>query len=99
MTMTQPRQVQPHQGTAQWQQPRMRTAGGGRRHPRCGGGFACRAAPAGTVPFPSDYNEAVRQAQGAVKAALEDGHRLLEVEFPTASLRSVAGDAEAARPA
>lgn len=60
---------------------------------------ACRAAqgqqPA-TQPFPQDYNQAVRQAQAAVQAALADGATLLEVEFPTASLASVAGDAEGA---
>ena len=45
-------------------------------------------------PFPQDYNQAVRQAQAAVQAALADGATLLEVEFPTASIASVAGDAE-----
>lgn len=44
--------------------------------------------------FPTDYNQAVRQAQAAAWAALEDGASLVEVEFPTASLESVAGDAE-----
>lgn len=47
-------------------------------------------------PFPADYNQAVRQAQGAVQAALADGATLIEVEFPTASLAAVAGDAEGA---
>jgi hypothetical protein len=50
--------------------------------------------PALQQPFPQDYNQAVRQAQAAVQAALADGATLLEVEFPTASLASVAGDAE-----
>ncbi len=36
----------------------------------------------------------MRQAQAAAWAALEDGASLVEVEFPTASLASVAGDAE-----
>lgn len=45
-------------------------------------------------PFPGDYNQAVRQAQGAAAAALADGASLVEVEFPTASLVAVAGDAE-----
>lgn len=44
--------------------------------------------------FPADYNQAVRQAQAAAWAALEDGASLVEVEFPTASLIAVAGDAE-----
>jgi hypothetical protein len=43
-----------------------------------------------------DYNEAIRQAQDSVKAALADGATLLEVEFPTASLASVPGDEEGA---
>lgn len=47
-------------------------------------------------PFPADYNEAVRQAQVAAQAALADGAKLVEVEFPTASLAAVAGDAEGA---
>lgn len=58
--------------------------------------FAC---PSRSVqPFPSDYNAAVRQAQSAVQAALADGATLIEVEFPTASLAAVAGDAEGASP-
>lgn len=36
----------------------------------------------------------MRQAQAATQAALADGARLVEVEFPTASLIAVAGDAE-----
>ena len=48
-------------------------------------------------PFPADYNEAMRQAQQATLAALADGAELVEVEFPTASLVSVAGDAEGGR--
>lgn len=52
------------------------------------------AAPRTLQKFPADYNQAVRQAQAAAWAALEDGASLVEVEFPTASLASVAGDAE-----
>ncbi|KAK9814690.1 hypothetical protein WJX72_009846 [[Myrmecia] bisecta] len=46
--------------------------------------------------FPEAYPQAIRQAQVAVTAALADGCKLLEVEFPTASLASVPGDAEGA---
>jgi hypothetical protein len=45
-------------------------------------------------PFPADYNQAVRQAQASVTAALADGANLVEVEFPTTSLIAVAGDGE-----
>ena len=41
--------------------------------------------------FPSDYPTAMRQAQTATLAALEDGHKLVEVEFPTSSLQGVSG--------
>lgn len=41
--------------------------------------------------FPIDYPDAIRQAQSAVKAALSDGHELLEVEFPAAGLSSGSG--------
>jgi len=51
---------------------------------------------ANLVPFPSDYGQAMKQAQDATRAAINDGHRLLEVEFPTSSLYGVAGDAEGA---
>lgn len=77
-----------------WQQqaaPRHR-----RRHPRLVMGRATPAEASSSAPFPSDYNQAVRQAQAAVQAALADGEKLLEVEFPTASLAAVAGDAEGA---
>lgn len=33
----------------------------------------------------------MRQAQAATLAALEDGHKLIEVEFPTSSLQGVSG--------
>jgi len=46
------------------------------------------------VPFPSNYDQAIRQAQESVKAALADGNKLLEVEFPSTSLASVQGDGE-----
>ncbi len=46
--------------------------------------------------FPSDFTEAIRQAQDATAAALADGHTLLEIDFPSAGLGSVSGDAEGA---
>lgn len=46
------------------------------------------------TPFPSDYNAAVRQAQLATQAAVADGIPLIEVELPSLSLSSVAGDGE-----
>ncbi|KAK9844343.1 hypothetical protein WJX74_001039 [Apatococcus lobatus] len=46
--------------------------------------------------FPRSYPEAIRQAQQAVQSALRDGAKLLEVEFPPASLEAVSGDAEGA---
>eukprot|EP00890_Picochlorum_soloecismus_P004014 jgi/Picsp_1/4613/NSC_01983-R1_af385707_1 at5g48790 k24g6_12 len=48
------------------------------------------------VGFPTDYVVAVKQAQKATKSALEDGKRLIEIEFPTSQLSAVAGDAEGA---
>jgi hypothetical protein len=36
----------------------------------------------------------MRQAQESVKSALADGKKLLEIEFPSASLASVPGDGE-----
>jgi len=44
--------------------------------------------------FPTSYPTAIRQAQEACKAALADGHKLIEVEIPSSSLTSVAGDGE-----
>ena len=41
--------------------------------------------------FPADYSAAVRQAQNATLAAIADGHKLIEVEFPTSSLQGVSG--------
>ena len=46
--------------------------------------------------FPRSYGEAIQQAQDATECALKDKQFLLEVEFPTASLSSVSGDAEGA---
>lgn len=47
--------------------------------------------------FPNDYPVAIQQMQGAVQAALADGsHQVLEIEFPTSGLASVAGDGEGA---
>jgi len=48
------------------------------------------------VAFPADYVVAVKQAQKAAEAALEDEKRLIEIEFPTSELSAVAGDAEGA---
>lgn len=44
--------------------------------------------------FPTDYADAISQAQAATKAALADGHELIEIEFPAAGLSSVSGDGE-----
>ena len=52
-----------------------------------------RASPSG---FPKDYSAVVRDAQEATKRAMQDGLRLLEVEFPVASLMAVQGDEEGA---
>jgi hypothetical protein len=41
--------------------------------------------------FPSSYDAAIRQAQEATKAAIADGHTLLEVEFPSSSITAVQG--------
>eukprot|EP00198_Chlamydomonas_reinhardtii_P009381 XP_001698718.1 predicted protein [Chlamydomonas reinhardtii] len=46
------------------------------------------------APFPTSYVMAMRQAQEAVKAALADGAKLVEVEFPSTTLSSVSGDGE-----
>lgn len=52
-----------------------------------------RASPNG---FPKDYPAVVRDSQEATKRAMLDGLRLLEVEFPVASLMAVQGDEEGA---
>jgi Domain of unknown function (DUF1995) len=44
--------------------------------------------------FPANYDDALRDMQAATKAAIHDGKLLLEVEFPTSGLDSVAGDGE-----
>eukprot|EP00249_Psilotum_nudum_P015972 c25603_g1_i1 orf=1687-2742(+) len=46
------------------------------------------------VKFPSDYAELMDQVKVATGAALHDSKILLEIEFPTAGLDSVSGDAE-----
>ncbi|KAH7621997.1 hypothetical protein Ndes2526B_g02822 [Nannochloris sp. 'desiccata'] len=60
---------------------------------------SCHAASKGEerlVPFPDEFPACIKQAQEATLAALADGHRLIEIDFPSAGLRSVAGDAEGA---
>lgn len=47
-----------------------------------------------TVSFPSDYEELLDQVKDSAQAALKDSRTLLEIEFPTAGLESVPGDAE-----
>lgn len=44
--------------------------------------------------FPSEYDTAIRQAQLATKAALADGLKLLEVEFPVSGLAASQGEAQ-----
>jgi len=46
--------------------------------------------------FPQNYVAVVRDAREAAQAALSDGCKLLEVEFPTYSLAAVAGDDDGA---
>lgn len=46
------------------------------------------------TPFPVSYDQAMRQAQEAVKLALADGAQLLEVEFPPTTLSSSSGERE-----
>jgi hypothetical protein len=48
----------------------------------------------GLQALPDSYEVAMRGMQQATKQAINDGHNLLEIEFPTAGLNSVAGDAE-----
>ncbi|XP_024521529.1 uncharacterized protein LOC9650239 isoform X1 [Selaginella moellendorffii] len=55
---------------------------------------ASRDGNVGSVPFPSDYIEMVKQAQDACQAALDDSKKLLEVEVPPAGLNTVSGDEE-----
>ncbi|GBG74443.1 hypothetical protein CBR_g18855 [Chara braunii] len=77
---------------------------GMRRFERVGGGWAtatARRAPRASlendisvVTFPEDYDELLQQVQESTRRALLDGKLLLEIEFPTAGLDSVPGDAE-----
>lgn len=48
------------------------------------------------VTFPDEFPACIKQAQEATIAALADDHRLIEIDFPSAGLMSVAGDAEGA---
>ncbi|KMZ76217.1 hypothetical protein ZOSMA_105G00470 [Zostera marina] len=47
-----------------------------------------------SVDFPVDYSDLLQQAKSATDFALNDGKKLLEIEFPTAGLESVPGDGE-----
>lgn len=57
-------------------------------------GSGTEGVPQVSPPFPSSYESLVNQAQRAVKAAIDDGHLLVEVEFPPGGLETVAGDEE-----
>jgi len=46
------------------------------------------------VPFPVNYRQVVLQCQQSVQAALADGMKLVEVEFPTLGLANCPGDSE-----
>jgi hypothetical protein len=46
------------------------------------------------VKFPYNYRQVTLQCQEAVKSALADGHKLIEVEFPSLGLDTVPGDSE-----
>uniref|UniRef100_A0A7S0MRW1 DUF1995 domain-containing protein n=1 Tax=Pyramimonas obovata TaxID=1411642 RepID=A0A7S0MRW1_9CHLO len=46
------------------------------------------------VKFPYNYYQVTSQSQDAVRKALADGHKLIEVEFPSLGLDSVPGDSE-----
>jgi len=53
------------------------------------------SAGVGRVPsLPRDYGDVNIQCKSALKAALEDGKMLMEVEFPPGGLLSIAGDME-----
>jgi hypothetical protein len=52
--------------------------------------------PPDLAPFPDDFPQAIQLAQVSTLQALSDGIKLIEVEFPSASLLAVAGDAEGA---
>lgn len=42
--------------------------------------------------FPENYGQLVRTARAATQSALADGHKLIEIDFPTYSLAAVAGE-------
>ena len=44
--------------------------------------------------FPTSYEQAITDMRAATKAAIADKRYLLEIEFPTSGLDSVAGDGE-----
>jgi len=46
------------------------------------------------TPFPCNYRQVIQQSQTATQAALDDGKKLIEIEFPTLGLDSVPGDSE-----
>lgn len=46
------------------------------------------------VPFPSDYDELLKQAKEATELAVKSNKQLMEIEFPTSGLDSVPGDGE-----
>lgn len=55
---------------------------------------ALQASP--VASFPENYVQLVRTSRDATQAALADGHKLIEIEFPTYSLAAVAGDDDGA---
>ncbi|WIA14511.1 hypothetical protein OEZ85_003030 [Tetradesmus obliquus] len=70
-----------------------------RVHSKAGNRFAVaatkrQAGSATLLEFPSEYDTAIRQAQLATKAALADGLKLLEVEFPVSGLAASQGDGD-----
>eukprot|EP00897_Mesotaenium_endlicherianum_P010843 jgi/Mesen1/9788/ME000007S09850 len=55
----------------------------------------CKVSACGEVAtLPEDYADLIEQVKGATQAALADGKKLLEIDFPTAGLDSVPGDME-----
>ncbi|KAH6825507.1 LOW PSII ACCUMULATION protein [Perilla frutescens var. hirtella] len=64
-----------------------------------GGAAAAAAGESGysrefDIPFPSDYDELLKQAKEATELALKNNKQLMEIEFPTSGLDSVPGDGE-----
>eukprot|EP00746_Dinoflagellata_sp_MGD_P014419 gnl/MRDRNA2_/MRDRNA2_131584_c0_seq1.p1 gnl/MRDRNA2_/MRDRNA2_131584_c0~~gnl/MRDRNA2_/MRDRNA2_131584_c0_seq1.p1 ORF type:complete len:418 (-),score=32.21 gnl/MRDRNA2_/MRDRNA2_131584_c0_seq1:47-1300(-) len=47
-----------------------------------------------TVNLPRDYRDLTNQCQRAIKAAMKDGTKLMEVEFPPVGLQGIPGDGE-----